>query len=249
MSGNFRTLSPRKHLIEDQGPVRDQGRIKEDDALTGRFETRAFCKEENGMIWKISTQLGALALMAGFSFAVLTQTSPVKALDIFDETLDKREGADKKKKKSTRSILGFKAADFKKLSKKKNVYIDLKIRLDGKTKYSVLSSEEEEERRYNVDCRAGAYGRFPMGSGTEYYVKTGDSSGQRIDLSIFPGSRSENPDNDISCVADRENPKSAILRIRGIYKVLNNDFGDRLIVELRPIKRNSLSAAELAKLP
>ena len=198
------------------------------------------------MIWKISTLFGVAAMATGFTLSTLISPSPLNALDVFKDTvLDKRENA----KRTTRSIIGQKAADFKKMAKKKNIYIDLKVRLDGKTEYSVLSSQEEDDRRYNVDCRAGSYGRFPMGEGTEYYVKTDDSSGQRIDLSIFPGSRSDNPDNDVSCVPDPKSDQSAILRIRGLYKVLTNDFGDRIVVELRPIKRASLSPEEIKKIP
>jgi hypothetical protein len=200
----------------------------------------------------ITTGLACRAAAGAFStFLILLAggASPLMALNMFDVTIDRTVKGTVAAGGTRRSLSGMKLGQFKKLSEKKKVYLDLKIRLDGKVKYAVMTSEEEDERRYNVDCRAGAYGRLPMGEGVEYYIKTGKASGMRIDLSIFPGSRSTHPDNDVSCVADRGHPDSAILRVRGIYKVLNNDFGDRLVVELRPLRRDSLDAEERRKLP
>jgi hypothetical protein len=183
-----------------------------------------------------------LPVAIGLSFVVALSPTGAMALDEFKSTIDKRTTTERGAR--TRTIIGGSANQFQTMATKKKVLVDLKVLLDGKTRYEVMSSEEQDERRYNVDCSPGAYGRLPMGDGIEYYVKTGDESGRRIDLSIYPGSRSTYADNDISCVADPARPKSAVLRIRGIYRVLTNDFGDRLVVELRPLRRDDLTAAE-----
>jgi len=190
--------------------------------------------------WLAGALIGAGVLLAGGS---------VLALNTFDVTIDRTVKGTVRGSGATRSLAGMSLDQFRKLSHRKKVYVDLKIRLDGKVKYAVMTSEEEDERRYNVDCRPGAYGRLPMGEGVEYYIRNVRRGGTRIDLSIFPGVRSSNPDNDVSCVPDRKHPGAAILRVRGIYKVLNNDFGDRLVVELRPLRRDSLTPEERQQLP
>jgi hypothetical protein len=196
------------------------------------------------MIWQTKARLGSFLAVAGLALSgFVLSPAPASALDILNPELDKTSGP------KTRTLVGKSAGEIRAMAKKKQVYIDLKVRLDGKSKYAVMSSEEQDERRYNVDCRAGAFGRLPMGDGVEYYVRTADTAGKRIDLSFFPGSRTVHPDNDVSCVADPKSQKTAILRIRGIYKILTNDYGDRLIVELRPLTRASLSAADQAQLP
>jgi len=184
-----------------------------------------------------------ISAAVGLSLALLGAGSAM-ALDRFNSTVDKRTPTTDAQKKNTRTLLDMRAADFKKLAVKKKVVVDIKVLLDGKTKYAVLQSEDGDPQRYNVDCYAGAYGRLPMGEGIEYYLQTGDVNKKKISLSVYPGSRSSNPDNDVSCVADAARPKSAVLRIRGIYRVMTNDFGDRLIVELRPLKREDLTPAE-----
>lgn len=188
------------------------------------------------------------AALAAVAMLLLPVTGAL-ALDTFSSTVDKREAAGGAAGKKTRTVLGLKADDFKRLAEKKVVYVDIKVLLDGKSKYAVLSSDEQDERRYNVNCQPGGYGRFPMNEGTEYYIATGDETGKRIDLSVFPGTRSTNTDNDVSCVADSAHPNAAILRVRGIYRVLTNDFGDRLVVELRPLTRADLSPEDVKKLP
>lgn len=196
-----------------------------------------------------SKRLRAALAVAGMMTIGLMAAPAAQALDKFTSTVDKREPAKTDSNVKTRTVLGIKAEDFKKLAEKKVVYVDIKILLDGKSRYQVLSSEAQDERRYNVNCQPGAYGRFPMNEGSEYYINTGDESGRRIDLSVFPGTRTANPDNDVSCVADSAHPNAAVLRVRGIYGVLTNDFGDRLVVELRPLTRESLSADDIKKLP
>jgi len=166
------------------------------------------------------------------------------ALDVFTSDLDKRKAGGR----VTRSLLGSKAGDFQNLAKKKLVLLDIKVVLDGKTKYQVMTRTEDDTRRYNVACRFGSWGQLPMGFGIEYFVKTGVVAGEEINLIIYPGSRSENPDNDVSCVYDKRFPKSAILRVRGLYKVTANNYPNRTDVQFRPISRSSLSAEELKKL-
>ncbi len=139
--------------------------------------------------------------------------------------------------------------DFLGLAKKKRVYIDVKVILDGKTRYQVMTRSEGDTRRYNVGCRFGSWGQLPMGFGIEYFIKTGAASKEEVNLVVYPGSRSEHPDNDISCVYDKRFPKDAILRVRGLYKVTANHYPNRTDVQLRPISRNNLSAADRRALP
>lgn len=167
------------------------------------------------------------------------------ALDIFTSELDKR----KSPARLTRSLVGVQKGDFSGLAKKKQVYIDVKVVLDGKTKYQVMTRSEDDTRRYNVGCRFGSWGQLPMGFGIEYFIKTGDAQNEEINLIVYPGSRTEHPDNDISCVYDKRYPKSAVLRVRGLYKVTSNNYPKRTDVQLRPISRSSLSEAERKKLP
>ena len=167
------------------------------------------------------------------------------ALDLFDGNIDKRSS----NARSTRSLVSKKSSDFIGLAKKKQVYIDIKVVLDGKTKYEVMTRTEDDVRRYNVGCRFGSWGQLPMGFGIEYFIKTDDVQGEEVNLVVYPGSRSEHPDNDISCVFDKAYPKSAILRVRGLYKVTANNYPKRTDVQLRPISRDNLSAEERKQLP
>ncbi len=169
---------------------------------------------------------------------------PSFALDKFTSDLDKRKADGS----VTRSLVGVKKGDFKSLASKKQVLIDIKVVLDGKIKYQVMTRNEDDARRYNVGCRFGAWGQLPMGFGIEYFVKTGIVGGEEVNLILYPGSRSEHPDNDISCVFDKRFPKSAVLHLRGLYKVTANNYPKRTDVQFRPITRSSLSAEDLKKL-
>ncbi len=166
------------------------------------------------------------------------------ALEKFTSDLDKRKGDGR----TTRSLVGVKKGDFKGLASKKQVLIDIKVVLDGKTKYQVMTRSEGDTRRYNVGCRFGAWGQLPMGFGIEYFVKTGIVGGEEVNLVVYPGSRSEHPDNDISCVFDKRFPKSAVLHLRGLFKVTANNYPNRTDVQFRPISRTSLSSEDLKKL-
>jgi hypothetical protein len=174
---------------------------------------------------------GALGLMA-------IATMPVQALDKVNFTVDKRGAAEK---------AGSIASDLKKLGTQKIVYIDIKLLLDNNSRNAVLSSEEQDPSRTNVECQAGAYGPLPMYEGLEYYFQSDNAAGNRVAVSLYPGSRTANPDNDVSCVSDGGNP--AVVRFRGIYKVSANAEGNNLRLDLRPLTRSSLSSKDAKQLP
>ena len=170
-------------------------------------------------------------------------------LELFSEDLDKRKATRSRSSGATRSLVKKKKTDFLRLAKKTQVFIDIKVVLDGKTKYQVMTRTEDDTRRYNVGCRFGSWGQLPMGFGIEYFIKTDDASGEEVNLVVYPGSRTEHPDNDISCVFDKRYEKSAVLRVRGLFKVTVNEYPNRTDIQLRPISRDNLSAEERKKLP
>ncbi|MCP4933341.1 MAG: hypothetical protein GY927_03845 [bacterium] len=196
------------------------------------------------MINKKFFLLGVAMLTSSLLLAPKVGLQPSLALDKFTSDLDKRKADGSIK----RSLVGIKKGDFKSLSAKRQVLIDIKVVLDGKTKYQVMTRSEGDTRRYNVGCRFGAWGQLPMGFGIEYFVKTGIVGGEEVNLVVYPGSRSEHPDNDISCVFDKRFPKSAVLHVRGLYKVTANNYPKRTDVQFRPISRANLSAEDLKKL-
>jgi hypothetical protein len=188
----------------------------------------------------------SLALLTGcFVLSPGIDLQSAFALDMFTSDLDRR----KPEARATRSLVAKKVGDFLALAKKKQVYIDIKVVLDGKTKYQVMTRTEDDTRRYNVGCRFGSWGQLPMGFGVEYFMRTDDVRGEEVNLVVYPGSRTEHPDNDISCVYDKRFPKSAVLRVRGLYKVTVNNYPKRTDVQLRPISRDSLTDEERRSLP
>ncbi len=191
----------------------------------------------------------SLAVLAGcFTIMPGTGIQISAALDIFNGEIDKRKGVTKRPQRATRSLVSKKKSDFTALATKKQVLIDISVVLDGKTRYQVLTRTEDDNRRYNVGCRFGAWGQLPMGFGVEYFIATSDAGGEEVNLVVYPGSRSENPDNDVSCVYNKKYPKSAVLRVRGLYKVTVNNYPKRTDIQLRPISRNSLSPEDRKKL-
>ncbi len=190
--------------------------------------------------------LFASVLLTGCFVLSFSAIQPSFALDKFVSDLDMRT---KSAQQATGSMVTKTVSDFLGLAKKKQVYIDVKVVLDGKTRYQVMTRTEGDTRRYNVGCRFGSWGQLPMGFGIEYFIKTGDANKEEVNLVVYPGSRSQHPDNDISCVYDKRFPKDAILRVRGLYKVTANHYPNRTDVQLRPIARGNLSAADRRALP
>ena len=172
---------------------------------------------------------------------------PAQALKVFTAEVDKRV---RTAGQATRSLFRKKGADFLALARRRQVYLDVKVILDGKKRYQVMTRTEGDMRRYNVACRFGSWGQLPMGYGIEYFIRIGDGKSSReVNIVLYPGSRTDHPDNDISCVYDRRYPKSAVLRVRGLYKVTTNEYPNRTDVQLRPIARASLSPEDRKALP
>lgn len=137
------------------------------------------------------------------------------------------------------------------------VCLDLKVRLDGLQSDAVRRSAEEDNpsvvSRDLVPCGPAMTGQLGMGPGIEYYVVTQGAAGSRIDLSIYPGSRTEHVANDVACVFDADG-KSASFRARGLYTTITNRYADVdgegkpngkavLSVQLRPIVGSREEAA------
>ncbi len=198
------------------------------------------------MIRKKNTLLGSVLFAGCFVLSSAFFVPSSFALDKFISDLDMRT---KSAQKASGSMVTKTVKDFLGLAKKKRVYIDVQVILDGKTRYQVMTRSEGDTRRYNVGCRFGSWGQLPMGFGIEYFIKTSGAGKEEVNLVVYPGSRSEQPDNDISCVYDKRFPKDAILRVRGLYKVTANHYPNRTDVQLRPISRSDLSPADRKKLP
>lgn len=174
----------------------------------------------------------AAALAVGMFMAGLWHAKPVSAADYFTKfsgNIDRTSGP------KTRKFIGKSAEDFEKLSKVPATCLDIKISLDANSKYKVLTSSEDIDKRFNVDCRPGTYGRLPMGEGVEYYVRSEGEKGKKIELSVYPGTRTTHIYNDIACTYDPNEKDVAILRIRGFYAVLTNTYPEVTVVQLRPV--------------
>ena len=117
------------------------------------------------------------------------------------------------------------------------VCLNVAIKLNGTQPNAVLASTEDDNQRYTVACRPGSdrMGDYPMAPGVEYFLPNiGTTNRQLISLLAYPGSHTEQPFNSVDCVADPDDKKSALFRIRGFFTVDNKDLNDRREIELRP---------------
>jgi hypothetical protein len=145
-----------------------------------------------------------------------------------------------------------------KLATAKLVCLDFKVRLDGSQPDAIRRSAEEENpsivTRDLVPCGPAMTGQLGMGPSIEYYVVSQGAAGNRIDISIYPGSRTVHVANDVACVFDSDG-KSASFRARGLYTPIANRYADVdsegkptgqavLSIQLRPAaaSREELSA-------
>lgn len=119
--------------------------------------------------------------------------------------------------------------------------VDLTVLLDGKTRLGVLTSEEGLNRRFNVDCRPGLFGRLPMGEGIEYFIQS-DNAGKKVAFSAYPGVRTRETFNDVSCVYDETQPRAAVFRLRGFFTVLRSELPEQTVIELRPAEGTAAEA-------
>jgi hypothetical protein len=140
------------------------------------------------------------------------------------------------------------------------VCLDLKVRLDDGSRGAVRRSSEESDPgspRELVACGPASSGPLAMGPGLEYYVVTQGSGGNRIDLSIYPGSRTAHVANDAACVLS-DDDKGALFRVRGLYVSRVNRYADVgedgkpngkaiVAIQLRPIAGSAEEAAACAK--
>jgi hypothetical protein len=187
------------------------------------------------MGWKPSAVVRAAAIVAAL-LGVAGLPAVAAAQENFAKlsvTLDRTQGAAAAKANPT--------IDISKLQDSGSVCIDFKVLLDGKSRFNVLTSEEGLDRRFNVDCRPGLYGRLPMGDGVEYFAQTVINS-RKASFSAYPGVRTRDAFNDVSCVFDPATPNVAIFRLRGFFTVLRSELPDQTIVELRPVQGTAADA-------
>ena len=150
------------------------------------------------------------------------------------------------------------AGEIEKLERTPLICLNLRIRLDGSDQNTLRSSFQEQDAnpvvRRSVECGPALTGSLQMGPGVEYYVVTQGVAGNRIDLSIYPGSRTEHISNDVACAFDGADSKSAWFNTRGLYQPVTNRYADvgadgkpngRAIVaiQLRPVTGTREDAA------
>lgn len=121
------------------------------------------------------------------------------------------------------------SGDVEKLTGTGPICLNLKVKLDGKVPDALRRSAEEENpnviTRDLVPCGPAMTGQLTMGPGIEYYVVTEGAAGNRIDLSIYPGSRTQHVSNDVACVFGEDN-STVSFHARGLYHSIVNRYQD-----------------------
>jgi hypothetical protein len=168
----------------------------------------------------------ACTLMA--SALVVTAVEAARDFAKFDIVLNKASGAI--------NVEGLKTTNYlQELADTRFVYLDLKVLVDGTDEDAVLQSTEEADRRTEVDCQQGRFGPLPMVPGMEYFLST-SYEGKRIDVTFYPGTRSEHTFNDVACTYDnRVKNRAAVFHLRGFFAVVSNTFEEGISFQLRPI--------------
>lgn len=152
------------------------------------------------------------------------------------------------------------AAQVEKLATTPLICLDLSAVMDGKTENALTRAAEEDNPdltiRTDVQCGPGKTGQLTMGPGLQYYLITQGAAGNRIDLSVFPGSRTEHIINDVACVFD-ETGSAVKFRARGLYRPITNRYQEIdasggvtgksiLSIQLRPTVSTPQEAADCA---
>lgn len=152
------------------------------------------------------------------------------------------------------------AALVEKLATSPLICLNLSAVMDGKTENALTRAAEEDNPditiRTDVKCGPGMTGQLTMGPGLQYYLITKGVAGNRIDLSIFPGSRTEHVINDVACVFD-ETGSAVKFRARGLYRPVTNRYQEIdksgaatgksiLSIQLRPTVSSAQEAADCA---
>lgn len=170
-----------------------------------------------------------LATLA-FTLMLALGLSPAKAdrnFSKFDIVLNKSSGAVNVEGLKTKNYL-------QELASTRFVYLDLKVLVDGTDEDAILQSTEEADRRTEVDCQEGRFGPLPMVPGMEYFLST-SYEGKRIDVTFYPGTRSEHTFNDVACTFDIRVKKRAVFHLRGFFAVVSNTFEEGVSFQLRPV--------------
>lgn len=180
----------------------------------------------------MNKKLTTRPILAALAFTLLLALglSPAKAdrkFSKFDIVLNKSSGAVNVEGLKTKNYL-------QELASTRFVYLDLKVLVDGTDEDAILQSTEEADRRSEVDCQEGRFGPLPMVSGMEYFLST-SYEGKRIDVTFYPGTRSEHTFNDVACTFDIRVKKRAVFHLRGFFAVVSNTFEEGVSFQLRPI--------------
>ena len=170
---------------------------------------------------------GTAAVLTSALLLGLAPEARAQGASDLDVTVDARKESNRASSATLKSLQALKNHSL--------VCLDVKITVDGSQPAAILTSNEGDMRRYPVDCRAGQLGSFPMAAGVEYYLPTVGKLGKsEVDIEVYPGTRTNHPFNDASCVASSEGGKAATFRLSGFYTVMTHDFGERRVVEFRP---------------
>ena len=184
----------------------------------------------------------ALMLLFMLTTSALLVTAVQAARDFakFDIVLNKASGAI--------NVEGLKTTNYlQELADTRFVYLDLKVLVDGTDEDAVLQSTEEADRRTEVDCQQGRFGPLPMVPGMEYFLST-SYEGKRIDVTFYPGTRSEHTFNDVACTYDnRIKNRAAVFHLRGFFAVVSNTFEEGVSFQLRPISPTPEEVATVLK--
>lgn len=177
----------------------------------------------------IATHPLIMAIIAIIAVSVVATTvQAARNFAKFDIVLNKASGAINVEGLKTKNYL-------QELADTRFVYLDLKVLVDGSDEDAVLQSTEEADRRTEVDCQQGRFGPLPMVPGMEYFLST-SYEGKRIDVTFYPGTRSEHTFNDVACTYDnRIKKRAAVFHLRGFFAVVSNTFEEGVSFQLRPI--------------
>lgn len=110
------------------------------------------------------------------------------------------------------------------------VFLDAQFSLKGR-EGTFLRSEEGNFKLYETDCRADNFGPILYDDEAEFHFRVATHA----IVIVYPGSRSRNPFNDVSCEYMPDAPGDHSIRIRGLYFAITNSIPTAVVVQLRPV--------------
>lgn len=110
------------------------------------------------------------------------------------------------------------------------VFLDAQFSLKGR-EGTFLRSEEGNFKLYETDCREDNFGPILYDDEAEFHFRVATHA----IVIVYPGSRSRNPFNDVSCEYMPDAPGDYSIRIRGLYFAITNSIPTAVVVQLRPV--------------